>query len=294
MRLLQLLPKLFLCCVSTLLVSCEDPIPTDYSPDVVVQALLIVGKPIDNVLIYLSQPMRDSFDVSRSVIRDADVVVTGPDGEIRLVFVTDTLGGHYAAIDTSIIVRAGATYDLRVSTQGKTIVANTTTPLQITAVNTIRPVIQYVGYRNETLPIDDSLRVSWTTAGTGYEYFITMTCLDTVHYGKYLAIPTNDSNERVRPQENEFDRTTPFNTEATRFAFVQGPNVFSWGAFKWYGPHTFAVFAGDKNFINFVKQVTFGGRQINENLQSFKNALGYFGSASRIEHNTFLLKEARP
>ncbi len=286
--------RVLLFAVMAVLSACEDPIPSDYTPDVVIQALLVVGEPVDGILIYLSQPMADSFDLRRAVIRDADAIVSGPDGDVRLQFIDDTLGGHYAASDTSIRIREGATYQLRVVTQGKTITASTTTPKQIVVTNPIRPMIQYVGYRNETLPIADSLRVGWTSAGAGFEYFITMRCLDTLNYGTYLQPPTNDSNERVRPQENEFDRTTPFNTEATRFAFVQGPNVFSWGAFKWYGPHTFSVFAGDVNFINFVKQVTFGGRQINENLQSFTNAFGYFGSASRIEAPTFLLKEARP
>jgi hypothetical protein len=284
---------LCMACAVVLLSACEDPVPTDYTPNVVIQALLVVGQPMNGIQIFLSQPMRDSFDVNRTVIRDADVLISGPDGDIRLLFVPDSAGGTYAALDTTLRVREGATYQLRVVTQGKTITATTTTPVQIQPLANIRPIIQYVGYRNETLPIDDSLRVRWTTAGPGVEYFITMQCLDTLNYGTYLRPPTDEPNERVRPLDNEFDRTTPFNTETTRFAFVQGPNVFSWGAFKWYGPHRFSVFAGDVNFINYVKQVTFGGRQINENLQSFTNAIGYFGSASKIEAPTFLMKEAR-
>jgi len=290
---ISFLTTFVLSAVALLLTACEDPIPQDYTPDVVVEALLIVGQPIDNILIYNSQPLRDTFQLRRAVIRDADVSISGPNGELRLVFQDDSLGGHYRAEQRDIVVEPRVTYTLLLNTQGRRVTATTTTPPQIAFTSTIRDTIQYVGYRNETGAIPDSLRVGWTSAGPGAEYFIAMQNLDTLNYGSYLAPATTDSNERVRPNENEFDRTTPFNTETTRFAFVQGSDVFSWGAFKWYGKHVFNIYAGDRNFINFVKQVTFGGRQINENLQSFPNAIGYFGSASVISAPTFLKKESR-
>jgi hypothetical protein len=276
--------------VGTVLASCEDPIPDDYILDVVVEARLIVDEPVSDVRIYASQPLNDTFDYKRAVITDAQAVIRQGALQIPLEYVSSDNGGFYRAIDTTITIQPETTYTLEIRTRDRVITGTTTTPRRIVWEREVPPVIRYVGLSNETRPIPDSLRVTWTNAGTGIEYLITMENLDTAGYGVYLTPPTADSNARLRPRDREFDDDTPFANERTRFAFVQGPNVFSWGAFKWFGKHDFTVFAGDKNFMDNVKQVTFGGRQINPNLQSVTNAVGVFGSASRVRSSTFLLK----
>jgi hypothetical protein len=270
--------------------SCEDPVPNDYTPEVVVEARLIVDEPITDIRIYLSQPLNDTFTYANAVITDAQAVVRKGAVQIPLEYIADADGGFYRAVDTTIDVEPETTYELELRTQGRVITGKTTTPRRIAWQRELPAVVRYVGLSNETRPIPDSLKVTWTNAGSGVEYLITMENLDTAGYGIYLSPPTTDSNARLRPRDREFDDDTQFANERTRFAFVQGPNVFSWGAFKWFGKHEFTVFAGDKNFMDNVKQVTFGGRQINPNLQSVTNAIGVFGSASRIRSTTFLLK----
>lgn len=276
--------------LSAIATSCEDPVPNDYIPDVVVEARLIVDEPVTNIRIYLSQPLNDTFSYANAVITDAQAVVRKGAVQIPLEYFADSDGGYYRAVDTTIKIEPETTYDLEIRTQDRIITGRTTTPRRIAWERELPPFVRYVGISNETRPIPDSLKVTWTNAGSGVEYLVTMENLDTAGYGVYLTPPTSDSNARLRPRDREFDDETPFANERTRFAFVQGPNVFSWGAFKWFGKHEFTVFAGDKNFMDNVKQATFGGSQIDPNLQSVKNAIGVFGSASRIRGNTFLLK----
>jgi len=277
--------------VTALLTSCGDPIPQDYTPQVVVEAFLYVDQPIKGIRIYWSQSLSDTFKYERAAIRTGMVEITTGSTRIPLHFVTDSNGGAWEAVDTAIHIQPTTTYNLAVNVEGRSMSGVTTTPVRIEWIKPPKDTIQYPGFMNEGKPVD-SLKVSWTVPPTSTEYMVAMECLDTLRYGVYLIPPTTDSNRRIR--DSEFDDDTPLARERTRIAFAQAPNIFSWGAFKWFGRHEFRVYAGDRNFINWLKQLTFGGRQINPNLGSIKDGIGVFGSASVVKAPTFLRKDVTP
>jgi len=277
--------------VTALLTSCGDPIPQDYTPQVVVEAFLYVDQPIKGIRIYWSQSLSDTFKYERAAIRTGMVEITTGATTIPLHFVADSNGGTWEAVDTNIHIQPSTTYNLAVNVEGRSMSGVTTTPVRIEWIKPPKDTIQYPGFMNEGKPVD-SLKVSWTVPPTTTEYMVAMECLDTLRYGVYLDPPTTDSNRRIR--DSEFDDDTPLARERTRIAFAQASNIFSWGAFKWFGRHEFRVYAGDRNFINWLKQLTFGGRQINPNLGSIKDGIGVFGSASVIKAPTFLRKDVTP
>lgn len=282
-------PHILLALVAALtLVACEDPVPTDYKPEIVLQAFLIVDEPIHDIKIYWTQSMTDTFSMDRASIRDAQIVVRQGAQVYPLQYVADTAGGHYVAIDTSYKIQPGTTYTVEARVGDQLVTGTTTTPVRIQWIKDARDTLQYPGIANELKPVD-SLKISWTSTGAaGQEYVLRMTCIDTVGYGQYLTPPTSDTNRRIR--DEEFDDDTPLGKTATRLAFVQAPNVFSWSAFKFFGKHHLTVFAGDRNFMNWFKQITFT-RQLNPLLGSVTGGLGVVGSASAVHDEIFVKKD---
>lgn len=273
---------------SLFLVGCEDPVPQDYKPEVVLEAFLIVDEPIRDIRVYWTQSMTDTFSMDRAVIRDAQVVVRQGATVIPLVFTADSVGGRYAASDTSLRILPGTAYTVEARVGDKLVSGSTTTPVRIEWTKDARDTLQYPGRANELKPVD-SLKIAWTSTGAaGQEYVLRMTCTDTTGYGIYLTPPTQDTNRRIR--DEEFDDDTPLGKTPVRLAFVQGPNVFSWNAFKYYGKHELTVFAGDRNFMNWFKQITFT-RQLNPLLGSVTGGLGVVGSASAVHDKIFVKKE---
>ena len=67
-----------------------------------------------------------------------------------------------------------------------------------------------------------------------------------------------------------------------------------WLAFKWFGLNEIAVYAPDKNYLDwFLQMVSWDGSSYHDpNLDSVEGegAIGVFGSAAVIKGNMFLLK----
>jgi hypothetical protein len=267
------------------LVACEDPVPTDYTPQIVMQAFLIVDEPVRDVQLYWSQPMTDTFSYERASIRDAEVVVLDGAMSIPLRFVDDTTGGHYEAMDTTWLVQPGRAYRVEARVGTSVISSTTRTPERIVWEKDLPPTLNYPGRENELRPVD-SLKVFWTIPAPGTEYVLRMTCLDTLQYGSYLTPPTADTNGRIRDEEF-VDEATPLGRLPVRLAFVQAPGIFSWAAFKYFGKHELAVFAGDRNFVNWFKQITFT-RQYEPLLNSVQGGIGVVGSASAVRDTVFV------
>lgn len=282
MRLLRPLTVLMLALVT---VGCEDPVPTDYRPEVVMQAFLIVDEPIRDIQLYWSQPMTDSFSYQRAMIRDAEIWVVEGAARYPLRFVDDSTGGHYEGLDSTVLIMPMTSYRVEARIGSNIVTGTTTTPDRIAWIKDLPPELDYPGRENELLPVD-SLKVRWTIPAAGTEYVLRMTCLDTLNYGTYLTPPTDEQNGRIR--EREFvDDDEPLSRLPVRLAFVQAPDVFSWAAFKYFGRHELSVYAGDRNFVNWFKQITFT-RQYNELLNSVSGGIGVVGSASVVHDTVFV------
>ena len=282
------LPFITLC---GLLAGCEDPVPTgDYKEEIVVQSFLFVGEPINDVRIHRSQPVLDTFRLPVASIRNAVVTIETDSQTLPLEYVDDTTGGFYRAIDTAYRILPETTYRLRIVVDGKTLTGTTTTPITFAFTVPPKDTLIYPGKDKET-QLFDSLYVRWTAVAPAQEYVPGIVNLDTTNYGSYLTPSTDEPNARVR--DDEFDEGTRLDGERARYALAQTTSIPTvWRFFKWYGRHELVIYAGDKNFVNWFRQVGFGGRtSFSYQFNSVEGGLGVFGSAAVLRYPVFLKKK---
>lgn len=274
-----------------LLTACEDPVPADYQPRNVVEALLIVDEPIKNIILLKTQPIRDTFKYYQALIKDANVKIVeidtnGNSQEMYLAFGDENNMGYYYP-DTNFKVKPHTTYKLEVTLlDGSKIYGETKTPARFEWIKRGPKILQYP-QDSVNLKTPDSIYIEWSKVENVSFYIISIKNLDTLEYGKYLNPPTEEKNRRIyRPWNEDF-----FFKEVNNWAFI--PNTRTpvvWLSFKWYGLHEIKIFAPDENYLKwFIQSV--GRGYYDYRLSSIKgNGLGVFGSASIIRDTTFVLK----
>ncbi len=268
---------------------CEDPVPTDYIPEYVVTAYLIVDEPVRGITLARSQSVVDSFDYAGSAIRDASMKLISGSDTLDLVYVPNSVLGEYRYPDTTLLIEPKTMYRLEIRlADGSEISGQTLTPERISWIAPPADTLQYP-FDTINLPVIDSLEASWTRLPNVDEYLISLTNLDTLDYGRYLTPPREEKNRRV---ENLIaNRSRRRYNETTRWAFLQNTTLPTfWYGYKWYGLHEISVYAPDNNFIEWFKQTRFGPNQYNPLLGSVKGGVGVVGSASVVRHIQFLYK----
>lgn len=267
------------------LISCEDPAPTDYIPQNFIEAVLIVDEPIRSIKIMKTQPLADSFNYEKSFVRDALVKISEGSNEYILDIEPKGTDGYYFN-DTSVKVKSNTEYKLEVVlSDGTKISGNTITPRRTKWIS--KPE-DFIYYPKDTVKLTspDTINFSWETVQDVNFYIIAMQCLDTIEYGKYLIPQSDELNRRVF---NPF-RGDNFYKETSAWSFVPTNKIpVFWSAFKWFGVHEFRVYVSDWNFLRWMIQ-WIAKSQYDPLLSSFDNAIGVFGSASVIRDTSFLIK----
>lgn len=185
------------------LYSCEDPVPTDYVPQNYLEAALLVGQPIDDIILMRTQPINAVFDYESSLIRDAEVIITGDDKEFKLQIDATGIRGYYSNDDYRI--KGNTRYNIEViMSDGSRITGTTLTPDKVEWVRDLPENIQYPKdtirkISNDTLiwegiptPIEEGVIKS-----NGY-WGVSVKCLDSLEYGLYLdSVPNSEKNRRL-------------------------------------------------------------------------------------------------
>ncbi len=276
---------------SLMLVSCGDPVPTDYQEELMVEGFVFVGEPIHDIRVLRTLPITDTFRFADAAVRDAQVRITADGVPLAVEYVPDSLGGTYRVVDVQYRAMPGVRYDIEVVAIGKKLTATTTTPDTFEWMQAPKDTLPYPGRLLE-LTRNDSLDVSWTPVTGVGQYIVAVECVDTLGYGKYLTPPTADTNRRIRDQDR-FDNGTLIANERVRFGFSilpRAPTV--WSVFKWFGQQEIRVYAGDQAFQEWFRMVGFGRRSSYDyRLSNVKGGLGTWGSASVIRKASFLKKD---
>lgn len=277
--------------LSLFLSGCEDPVPTDYTEEIVLEGVLLVGEPLNNIRIYRTLPVTDTFKIVDASIQDAVITVTADGTDVEMVFNPDSLGGTYRALDTAYRVGSGVTYSVDVRARGAQLTASTKTPPVFAWIKPPKDTLNYPGLDNETLRYD-SLDIFWSAVPAAVQYVLSIECLDTLGYGVYLDGNAADTNRRLR-EEDRFDDGTLISSERTRYGIAFQPSTpVVWSAFKWFGKHEIRAYAPDNAFLNWFRLVGFGRRSSYDYRNSnVKGGLGVWGSASLTKWNTFLKKD---
>lgn len=275
---------MYIITLALLLNACGDDVPTDYEPKNVLEAILIVGEPLQNIAVLKTQPVTIKYNHYNAFIKDAEVVVIGDGKVFPLEFNFDTLKPGYYYPDPNYKIKPATEYKIQVKLKDGTILSgSTTTPTEINWQTRIQKMLQYP---KDTINLPVSDTISWTKA-PGYDfYIISITCLDTLEYGKYLTPPTNEKNRRVY---NPFIREFRYKEQSGSGMLPTTKTRVVWSAFKWFGLHEVAVMAADWNLVRWYLQ-NVGANAVNPLLGSVDGGIGVVGSAYAVRDTFFLLK----
>ncbi|HVZ40688.1 MAG TPA: DUF4249 family protein [Candidatus Kapabacteria bacterium] len=292
MKSLRLLPLLAVLLAASI-TGCEDAPPNDYQPRYVVQAYMIVDQPIQGIVVSKSQSVTDTFRIASGVVPDANVKIIADGRTLQLVYRADESGpGEYYYPDTTELVKPNMLYKLEITVPGGgTITAQTLTPGRFAWVH---PPVDTVSIPAKSSPAylnpPDSLDLTWDNRSGNQEFLIRVGAEDTLEYGRYLANPTSQKNQRINPDLDKQDER--HYTDVTRWGFVASTTTpIVWAAFKWYGRQDVSVYAADRAFINWFKMTYWTGNPqydpLLANVQG--DGIGVFGSASVIHRSVFVL-----
>ena len=284
----------FLLCILLNTTSCEDPVPKDYEKNTIVEALLIVNEPIRSIRITQTLPLYEPYSYDDALVKNAKVFIA-EDGqnEFELKFKYSEniakLGYFY---DANYLVKKNTKYNLRIILPDNQIVTGTTTTPD--AFEWDERPNYYTQYPKDTINLPPNGEIiSWTKPTNATFYILTVTCLDTLNYGKYLATPTKELNSKIYKfwldgsSEERMQRFYRELTVSTLMPNNRTPVV--WDVFKWYGLHTVKVFHPDENYRMWYFQILMSGN-FNKRFSSVKGCLGFFGSTYMIQDTFFLLK----
>ena len=288
-RILVLTSVIFL---SYFLNSCEDKPPVDYTVEKYLEAYLIVDKPIEKIILMNSQPIDKKYSKDQAMIKDAEVKILSDNQEYILSYKDGENAGYYLP-DASVTVKPETVYKIEIMTKdGVFLTAETKTPKRINAW--VKAPKSEIYYPQDTLnlPKVDSLEIEWTPVeGTSF-FLIRTLCQDTLNYGKYLPVPTNEANRRCYNLFSKNENAEPMYKNPTNWGLIANNKTATvWLAFRWFGLHDVSVFNPDPNMLNWFINIYFtGSSETNPLLNSVKGGFGVFGSASVLSYESFLYK----
>lgn len=282
---LLVLPALFLA-------SCESEDFNEYVPKYYVEAILLVNEPITNIKIFQTVPVDQSYIHNEAIVKDAKIRIYN-DSEDYLLSFTEADKSYYSYDDSSVKVKPNTKYNLEITlADGKKITSSTTTPGTFDWVRSPGETIQFpVDTINQPrAPYNTDL--IWTEEASTSFYLLSVKCLDTLEYGKYLNPQTDEMNRRCYSIFRDFEEAYYEFSTSNLIANTTTPIV--WLAFKWFGLQEVTVAAPDFNYLKwYIQMANFDGNSYHEPLLDSVegiDAIGVFGSASEIRKQTVLLK----
>ena len=279
-----------------ILSSCGNPVPDDYIETILLEALLIVDNPIKDIRLTRTLPLTEEYYYGNALIKNASIFIYEGENEIKLKFIeydsANIKKSGYYYDDTNYLVKPNTKYKLKaILSNGKEITGSTTTPHKIEWTKKMADIIPYPD-DTLNLPAYEGAQSKWTKNDNKNSIFIySVTCLDTLHYGKYLDIPTDDSNRRIRIRNHSNNNNqTQRPAEVTiNSASILPKATLNWNFCRWFGSHSLKIYVPDKNYEQWFMYYLM---LPNFNIKSYsvEGAIGYFGSAAMIEDTFFLRK----
>ena len=285
----------------TALVGCKverDP-SSLFGPDasgvLVVDALLIVDKPLPQVLISETVKSNAGYSERWEGVGDAEVVIS--QGERTFLYSPGFAAGYYMPPSNAPLVLPNTIYNLRVRSQGREATAQTITPgrfdireavlLDDETLEVIRPLNRYEDgnvQENRIVYQDGLLEMRFDPLPVS-GYHIAIESLDpTSDFVIYSDLV--DEDERA-----DFERYG----SSPAFEGTDGIVRFSWFAVAFAGPHVIRIYAVDKNWFDLIRSVPeffqdddgnafqpggLAGDNFERPLFHVNGGIGIFGSAS--------------
>ncbi len=286
-----------------LLISCEDPVPYDYTPENILQAFLIVGDPIEDILLFKSQPINKTFEIENAVIDNAEITIKYSafdlaqldftfQEEFRLEYRKDK--GLKYVDNSGHIVQKLSRYEILIKLpDNSTIEAMTITPDSLIwkdaiAANNVQYPIDSINFStSDELLIWEPVSALTSAQTNGY-YHLQVKNLDTTEYGIYLDPPDPEKMNRRITRDHRPDWRY---NETSSSNYIPSTNTsVVWNIFKWYGRHEITIYSMDFNWSRALLQ-QLASSAYDPLLSSLEgNGIGTFASACAIRDTFFLVK----
>jgi hypothetical protein len=252
---------------------CAEPTSsTPYKKQVVVNALLYSGSPVDTVKLQWTGDVAQYYDPVQYAIQGAVVKISGVGFVFEDSLTYDpTNPGRYYSNDPSKIIEPTKTYALYIRTpDGITITGSTTVP--------------------------DTFSISYSTLNDGdtvkYDPFAPLhefQWTSSRFHGTYLpTIESKDLDAALIPKF--FDRDTINNPKPQKIGYRVGlpkdqtNTILPWIFLTYFGTTAIDVFAIDDNYTDFLNQlIPSQGGELSEIRYRVKGGIGVFGSATKAK-----------
>jgi hypothetical protein len=301
---------LVLLCLGTGVLGC-DTTATQPESQVVVESYLQAGEPLPPIRLSRTVSVDETYDPTESAIEGATVVVDSladdgtPVGAVSYTE-SDSVPGLYTPVAAEV-VRAQATYRLRVTTtDGAEVTATTTVPGPVDLVDTENDTTLYQSPRQPSLTIRAARQGGLEGAGGQNVFTLTTTALldfaTTPTDSLRAALtpfyadgfdPEEDSIGMLRVNSSGLLNEANFNRNADDTITIDVP----WLAIAFFGPNEVGVSVVDENYFDLLRsqnaqQGGFAPGEIPNVIEHVEGGTGVFGSYARAAHPVLIRRPA--
>jgi hypothetical protein len=244
------------------LAGCSSPTEnTAFSDQLVVNAYLFGGEPIDSVYIQHTWPVTQASTPEQTAVMNALVIITG-NNTIDTLTTDPSHPGRYASKERSRAVKPGASYSLLVRVPGYGDVTGSTTVPDTFSVTNAGAFPGSASYAPKQQPF----RIEWSPSSQYADYMLVLRSTDQAS----AMIPTSFHNEDDKPERTSVG------------FFLKDVNAceISWLYFNYYGSTEITMVATDHNYFEFLKQYVSAQQasDLKEIRFNLTGAIGVFGS----------------
>jgi len=256
---------------------CTEPTaPYEYRREVVVNATLVAGQPVDTVMLTWTGTVDGYYDPVQLAIAGALVVVSEVGGPMVDTLVYDPANpGRYHTADTSKVILSLHTYDLFVLTpdpDARTVRGRTTVPDSFSITYSSLSDGDTVRY-DLTAPVNS---FEWSESGNFATYLPTVTTLDPGAVLIPKAFYDDTASADFDPPEYVVYRIG--------LPKAQTHTELPWVFLNYYGRTRFDVFAIDENLSDFLNQwLALQVGELKEIRYRLEGGIGLFCSKSQAK-----------
>lgn len=263
-----------------LLWGCEGTVKPEFVPGLVVNGQLTEGYPVDSIFVSWSEDITERYDDSQ--VRGAKVSLN----DRQLLEYREAPGVYYLP-DTTLLIRSGQTYHLKVEAKGHTVTSDTKVPqpLQISSTDVQDgDTVQYVP--GDSWLSDAFFTLQWPNYSDPEVLIYRITSLAEQATPENFIVDDRAVADILKGENR--DKENPvmwWSSNDLKYVHI------NWMFFNWRGWHTIIVSAMDQNYYNYRNGVVFGEQRPGEEFnQVVKGGYGLFCSAANDSIRVFIVE----
>jgi uncharacterized protein YcfL len=254
--------------ILSMVYGCQSNPVIPEATQIVMQAYLYAGQPINAITVMLSRPLSSS-DTSNTPVGNAAVTLVKNGAQYQLTPSQQNIGNYFYS-GTNLQVQSGDQFEIEVTYNGTTATASTIVPplplglsLNTATVAFTHDTVasRFGGGSFTRLTTSDSVMVSWTNTSQ-LPFFVTVESIDSTRQ------PLNADSL------GNFNFTRRFVAEPTTDNYYRVPQ----SDFNYTGNYKITLYRVNQEYVNLYASRQQDSRSLNEPLTNVQNGLGIFTS----------------